>query len=611
MDTLVTGVALIGLIGIGAQWIAWRFQLPAIVILLVFGVLAGPATGLLQPDEMFGSLMQPLVGLAVAIILFEGGLTLNFQEISGTSKAVRRLVVIGGPVAFALGALNAYYIGGLSLWPALIFAGILVVTGPTVVIPLLRQASLAQRPASLLRWEAILADPVGALIAVLFYEAFLVVSGAHEIEGVALRVVLALALGLGGGWLLGRYLIRMFIGGHVPEYLKVPIILVAVLAAYALSNMVLEESGLLTVTVLGVALGNSKIASLTEVKRFKELMTILLVSGVFILMTASLDLATLVADLDLRAAAFLLVLLFVVRPLSVLIATIGCDLPLKERLFVGWIAPRGIVAVAVSGLFAGLLVARGVDDGSRLTALAFAVVVVTVIAHGFSIGPLARLAGLSSGGGGGLLIVGATPFSIALAERLKGLEIPVLVADRNWRRLSRARAASIPTHYGEVLSEVAEHSLPLSSYSYLLAASDNDAYNTLVCTNYGPEIGRANVLQVGKESTEQGEKEYVVTLGGRQFLGEIGGYNALNERLLQGWKFRATRLSEDYGAEEWSRDRSEEAETVLVKTGSGRLLAGPALKGRTPKVGDLVLSFGPAAAEPKSGADGVEAEAKA
>ncbi|WP_417686153.1 cation:proton antiporter [Roseibium sp.] len=611
MDSLVTGIALIGLIGIGAQWIAWRFQLPAIVLLLVFGLIAGPVTGVLQPGDLFGDLMQPLVGLAVAIILFEGGLTLNFHEISGTSKAVRRLVVIGGTVAFVLGALNAYYIAGLSFWPALIFAGILIVTGPTVIIPLLRQASLAQRPASLLRWEAILADPLGALVAVLIYELFLVTSGAHQIEGVAFRVLIALALGLGGGWLLGRGLIRLFISGHVPEYLKVPIILVAVLAAYAVSNMILEESGLLTVTVLGVALGNSNIASLTEVKRFKELMTILLVSGVFILMTASLDLATLVADLDLRVLAFLAVLLFVVRPVSVLIATIGCGIPRKERLFVGWIAPRGIVAVAVSGLFASLLVSRGVEDGSRLTALAFAVVVVTVVAHGFSIGPLARLFGISSGSGRGLLIVGATPFTVALAERLKKLEIPVLIADRNWRRLGRARTAGIDTLYGEVLSEVAEHSLPLNSYTYLLAASDNDAYNTLVCTNYGPEIGRANVLQIGKEGTEQGEKDFAVTLGGRSFLGALGGYTALNDKLAEGWKFRATRLSEDYNADDWARDRADEAETVLILTDGGRLLAGPAVKGKTPKKGDLVLSFGPPAKDPKPDADATGKEGSA
>ncbi|MEP4034216.1 sodium:proton antiporter [Roseibium polysiphoniae] len=592
MDAFVTGIALIGLTGIGAQWLAWRFQLPAIVLLLVFGVLAGPVTGVLQPDQMFGDLMQPLVGLAVAIILFEGGLTLNFHEISGTSKAVRRLVIVGATVAFLLGALNAYYIAGLSIWSAVIFAGILVVTGPTVIMPLLRQASLAQRPASLLRWEAILADPLGALIAVLFYEIFLVTTGAHHLEELAIRGVFALVLGLGGGWAIGQLLVRLFIGGHVPEYLKVPVILVTILAAYAVSNLVLEESGLLTVTVLGVALGNSKLASLTEVKRFKELMTILLVSGVFVLMTASLDLTTLAADLDLRALAFLVVLLFVVRPISVLVATIGCDLPLKERFFIGWIAPRGIVAVAVSGYFAGLLMSRGVEDGGRLTALAFAVVVVTVVAHGFSIGPLARTLGLSAGGGTGLLIVGSTPFSVALAERLKSLEIPVLIADRNWHRLRRARAAGIDTHYGEVLSEVAEHSLQLSSYSYMLAASDNDAYNTLVCTNYGPEIGRANVLQIGRDVTEQGETEFAVTLGGRSFLSSVGGYGALNSRLQEGWKFRATRLSDDYGPEDFERDRPEDTANVLVRTASGRLLAGPSLKARSLKSGDLLLSFG-------------------
>lgn len=596
MHSVITAVTLIGVAGVAAQWLAWRLQLPAIVLLLVAGALAGPVTGLVQPDVQFAGLVQPLIAVAVAIILFEGGLTLNFHQISESARAVRRIVFLGAPIAFALGALNAHYVAGLSFWPALIFAGILVVTGPTVIIPLLRQAKLTRRPAALLRWEAILADPVGALLAVFVYEAFLVVSGQHAADALALRVIAALVLGLGGGWLAGKALVRAFVSGHVPEFLKVPVILTVVLVAYAVSNSVLEESGLLTVTMLGLALGNSRLASLSEVKRFKETMTILLVSGVFVVLTASLQPAALASALELRTFAFVALLLFVVRPASVWLSTIGTGLTLRERLLVGWIAPRGVVAVAVSGLFAGLLASHGIADGERLVPLAFAVVVTTVLAHGFSIAPLARALGLSTGGGAGLVVIGAGPFTVALAAKLKEREIPVLVADRNWSRLRLARQAGLETYYGEILSEVAEHTMSLASYSHLLAATDNDDYNALICTNFGPEIGRANVLQIGRGREDRPEsRQLVVTLGGRPFVTGAGGIHALDARIVQNWRISATTLSKEYDAETYARDRAEEAVTLLVLTSGGRLRPETEVELGALRDGDTVISLLPPA----------------
>ena len=472
--------------------------------------------------------------------------------------------------------------------------GILVVTGPTVIIPLLRQAKLTRRPAAILRWEAILADPVGALLAVFVYEVFLVSSGHHAADALALRVVAALVIGLGGGWFAGRALVRAFVHGHVPEFLKIPVILTVVLVTYALSNAVLEESGLLTVTMLGLALGNSRIASLGEVKRFKETMTILLVSGVFIILTASLEPAALISALDLRTLAFVLVLLLVVRPLSIWLSTIGAGLTLKERLLVGWIAPRGVVAVAVSGLFAGLLASRGIADGERLVPLAFAVVVATVVAHGFSIAPLARVLGLSSGGDAGLIIVGSGRFTVALAAKLKERDIPVMISDRNWARLRLARQAGIDTHYGEILSEVAEHTISLTSYSHLLAATDNDDYNALICTNFGPEIGRSNVLQIGRDKDETPEsRQLMVTLGGRPFLGSAGGIHALDARVAGNWRISATTLSKEYDREAHAADRPADAVTLLVITSGGKLRPDGGARNEALRVGDTIVSLLP------------------
>jgi len=604
MSPVIIAVALIAAAGVAAQWLAWRFRLPAIVLLLAAGALAGPVSGLVQPDEQFAGLVQPLVAVAVAIILFEGGLTLNFHDLRESGTGVRRIVILGAPITFLLAGASAYYVAGLSLWPALVFAGILVVTGPTVIIPLLRQSALSRRPAALLRWEAILADPLGALMAVFVYEIFLVTSGHHDADTLILRIVVALVLGLAGGWYAGKALVQAFVRGHVPEYLKIPVIVTTVLGTYAISNAVLEESGLLTVTMLGLALGNSRIASLGEVKRFKEIMTILLVSGVFIILTASLEPRELAAAVDMRTLAFVLVVLFVVRPVSIWVATIGAGLTWQERALVGWIAPRGVVAVAVSGLFAGLLVARGVEDGERLVPLAFAVVVATVLAHGFTIGPLARALGLASGGGAGLLIVGANRFTVALAAKLKERDIPVLMTDRNWGRLRHARQAGIETHYGEILSEVAEHTISLAPYSHLLAATDNDDYNALVCTNFGPEIGRSEVLQIGRDKEPTPEhRQLSVTLGGRPFLANAGGLHSLIARVSEGWRVSTTVLSAEYDAAAYAADRPDEVIPLFALTAGGRLKPEPASDARGLKPGDMIVTLLPPAPKSEPGSE--------
>lgn len=359
MEMVGFKLASIAAAGIFAQWLAWRLRIPAIVLLLIAGALIGPVTGFIDPVRDFGDVYRPAVSLAVAIILFEGGLTLNFKEISETSTAVRRMILVGGPLIWGMTTLAAHFVGGLS-WPtAAVLGAILVVTGPTVIMPLLRQAKLAQRPASLLRWEAIVNDAIGALFAVVAFELFLVFHGTHHADRLALSVLVAFVAAIAGGIFFGRFIAWLFIRGHVPEYLKAPVIFAAVLAAFVATNLILEEAGLLTVTVMGITLANTRIASLTEMRRFKETVTILLVSGLFVLLTAALDVAAVLA-LDWRAAAFVALVMFVIRPIAVFVATLGTSLSLKERIFVSWIAPRGIVAVAVSGLFGAALADNGV-----------------------------------------------------------------------------------------------------------------------------------------------------------------------------------------------------------------------------------------------------------
>ncbi|MEQ8662467.1 MAG: sodium:proton antiporter, partial [Gammaproteobacteria bacterium] len=476
---LANVVAIVIVAGILAQWVAWRFRVPAIVLLTVTGFVLGPVTGLVVPAADLGQLLAPLVQLAVAVILFEGGLNLHFHELKHAGRGVVRLVSLALVLNFVLGAAGAYYVGGLS-WPvALVFGAIIVVTGPTVILPLLRQARLRARPASLLKWEGIVNDPLGALLAVVVFKVFMLRADMRGNLELAAAVVLQLGLAAALGWAAGAALSACFRRGWVPEYLKGPGMLATVVGAFALGNLLLDEAGLLSVTVLGIALGNANLPSIEELRRFKENITVVLVSVLFIVLTADLDPALLRA-LDWQGALLVLLVIFVLRPLAVALATLGTDLSWQERVLVGWIAPRGIVAAAVAGAFSARMLDAGYPDAAKLLPLVFVLIVTTVVLHGFSLPWVARALGLASRRADGLVVVGASPWSIDLAARLKELEVPVLVVDASWHRLRPARLAGLPIHFGQVVSESAGQSLDLATIGYVLAATDNDAYNALV-----------------------------------------------------------------------------------------------------------------------------------
>lgn len=592
MQDIAVKIAMIGVLGMVAQWVAWRFKLPAIVLLLLAGFTAGPLTGYLNPVEDFGDVYKPIVSLAVAIILFEGGLTLKFSEIKHTSKAVRRMVMVAGPLIFLTTALAAHYVAGLSLPTSFVLGGILVITGPTVVMPLLRQASLVPQVASVLRWEAIINDAIGALMAVMAFEIFLVLHGSHEADSLALSGILALVMATLGGYLLARAIAKAFIAGFVPEYLKSPILLAAVLIAFSLTNLIMEEGGLLTVTVMGITLANSRLASLTDLRRFKETITVLLVSGLFILLTASLNVETL-RNLDYRAFLFIVMVLVVIRPFAVLIATTGTGLTLKERLFISWIAPRGIVAVAVTGVFSASLTANGVADGETMTALAFAIVVTTILLHGFSLGPLAGWMGLKTSDSPGMLIVGGSSWSVELAQKLKKLNVPVMIADPVWNHIRAARLADLPTFYGEVLSEEAHHLIDFNKYGIVLAATDNDAYNTLICTDFAPEMGRPNVLQLNTVEDDQSKRNALnFTLGGRPLTVEQKSLSEFRREMFSGRTLQTTQISEAFTYEHFTASRAEDQILLMwVKPNKQLIFAGNA-NGALPEIGDTVISFG-------------------
>ena len=586
-------IAMVGMLGIGAQWLAWRTGWPAIVLMLAAGFLAGPVLGLFDPEHAFGDLLDPMIAIGVALILFEGGLSLDFRELRHAGEGVWRLVLLGGPIAWVLGAFAAHSIGGLE-WPvAILFAGILVVTGPTVVMPLLRQSSVKARPAAILKWEAIVNDPIGALFAVVSYEYFRAVTespGASLFEVVPPLIIAAIIAGL-IGYVAAAAIAWAFPRGAIPEYLKVPVLLTSVIVVFVLSNQIEHEAGLVAVTVMGIALANMNVSSLRSIHPFKQNIAVILIAGIFVLLSASLEFEEL-AYLNWNFGLFLLALLFLVRPATILLSLLGSSVPWNERLFLSWIAPRGIVLVAISGLFALRLEDIGYD-GTALIGLSFAVVVATIVAHGFTIDLVARLLNLKGSNRPGVLIVGSTPWTISLALMMQELKAPVMVVDSSWQRLALARQKGLPFYHGEIINEATEHNLDLTPYSVLVAATENEAYNALVCNEFAYEIGRDTVFQLGDAIDDEDRHALPSGIRGRALFESGFGVEDVNERLARGWVFRKTKLSEEFTFAAAQDRLPDAAAMLLLVRDNGTLRFFTHAARPEPRAGDVIVSFAP------------------
>lgn len=542
-DSMSFAIVMVLGLGVVAQWVAWRFKIPALVLLSVIGIVVGPVLGVLQPAAVFGEALQPIIALCVAIILFEGGLNLRRAEFKASGQVVRRLTTVGVVVALLLGTLAAHYIGQLSWQVAWVFGAITVVTGPTVIGPMLRQAKLEKHSATYLKWEGIINDPIGVLIAVLLFQYFVYSGETASLTTTLFKLLYAIGVSLLLGVLTGFGLGTMFRKGLVPEYLKSPIIIGAILLIFTLANQVQHEAGLLAVTIMGIVMGNMKLPSIEELRRFKEYITIILVSSVFILLTANLQPGAL-ALLNWHSLALLLAMLFVVRPLSVWLSTIKTDASHQQRFLTGWIAPRGIVAAATAGIFSPALVAEGYADAEQLLPLVFALIFITVTLHSFTVTPLARWLSLQVGRNKQLLLVGASPWNIKLAKALEELGLDSMIADPSWRLLKNARHQGLNTYCGEVLSEAAIESDALSGVEQLFANTNNDAYNALVCQHYAHELGRQNVFQLSMlDEDDRHEPHHVMT--GIEILSDID-HETLSAHLHDGWGFKRTPLTEQY-----------------------------------------------------------------
>ncbi|TDL33034.1 sodium:proton antiporter [Jeotgalibacillus sp. S-D1] len=569
-DSLLFTVMLVVFLGILSQWVSWRVRLPAIVVMSVAGIVVGPVLGIINPEQEFGDLYGPIISMAVAIILFEGSLQLDFREIRDLGKPVMRIVTIGAFIAWVLGSLAAHYVAGLSLPVAFVIGGLFIVTGPTVILPLLRQAKLKPRPAKILKWEGIVVDPFGVLLALFAFHIILFFVD-EKVTFMTLLLFFAAAIfATIFGWVCGKGMGWMFEKGYIPEFLKSPVLFAVVLLCFAIADEVMHETGLLSVTAMGITMANMHISSMKDMRHFKENISVLLISTIFIMLTASLQIETLFEIFNPAIIGYVLLMLFFVRPLSIWLSTIGTDLAWQEKALVGWIAPRGIVALTVSGYFASVLIGTGFEDAELLTALTFALVFATVCAHGFSIGWVARKLKLANDEGPGVMVVGGNPFTRALVAVLVEMKIPAVLIDSSWRNVAAARQNGLPTFHGEVLSEQTEYQLDMTPYETIIAASQSDSYNSLVCSTFTPSFGRKHLFQVSTEKKQDADLDGLThSVGGRVLFNDETSLHSLIRRINEGHVFKKTSITEQYSYEQYKNEISKEDLVVGILKKSG------------------------------------------
>jgi len=581
--------------GMLAQWVAWRFRLPAIVLLFSLGLIFGPGLGILHPSETMGWMFRPLVSLLVALVVFEGGMALDFRQLREAGEGVARLTMLALPINWVLGSLAAHYVAHLEWGTSMLFGAIVVVTGPTVVLPLLRSAKLQPRVAAFLRWEAIVNDPLGAILAAVVLQLMLLHADVHA--GVFFTHTLpdllgAIAVALSAG-ILPAYLIRyLFTRDLMPEILKTPMLISMALVIFALCNLEMSGAGLMAVTIFGMALANLHIPGVTELRRMKESLVVLVVSVLFIMLTADLQ-RNVLAQLSIPIFALTVVVLFVVRPLGIFLSTLGTSMPWKEKLFVGWIAPRGIVAAAVAGEAGVSLKEAGYHSADLIMPAVFAVIAVTMILHGFSLGPIARRLKLTLSNDPAIAILGSSGWSINFASCLRKAGVPVLLVDNRSSALLPATRQDIPVLRAELLSQHGQESLEERPADYLIATTADGIYNGMVCGHLAPTMGRQRVYQI---SPGVARLDFYHGLS-RDARGKVLGEPAWNYTLFdtlfdQGWRFSATEATEE-SASMFGNDENR-LDILVVRRDGGILIRSAEDNDKAvPQPGDYKISMVP------------------
>ena len=602
-ERLVMYLVGVPLLGIAAQWVAWRLRLPAILLLLACGVLLGQ---FVDPDELLSAvtggarengprLLFPVVSLAVALILFEGGLTLSFHELKLGGQVVLRLVTLGAAVAWLLTALAAWYAFAVDPSIAVLVGAILVVTGPTVVGPLLRHIRPLRRVGSIAKWEGIVIDPIGALLAVLVFEHVLAAERVPTVAGVVFVIFRCVLVAIVFGFVASRLLIEAVRRYWLPDYLQGVTFLAVALGAFAASNALQAESGLATVTLLGVMLANQRKISIRHVVEFNEHLGVLLISCLFVVLGSRLDIEEMLR-LGWGGLLFLALLIFVVRPASVFAATIGTNLELRERVFLAFLAPRGIVAAAVASVFS-LKVATIASEGplaaqaELLVPTTFLVIVGTVSVYGLFAAPLARALGLADPNPQGLLIAGASPWIRELAKTVKDEGFAVLLLDTNDSHVHDARMSGLPSECMNVLAESVQYDLDMSGIGRLLALTPNDEVNAMAARELAHLFGRANVYQLASDNDGGGRRALAQHLRGRNLFGKRVSFREIEDRFEQGQVVKKTKLTDAFAWRDFLDYYGLNALLLFIVSGKNSLTVCTADQPAEPKPGQTVIAL--------------------
>ncbi|MCP4049956.1 MAG: sodium:proton antiporter [bacterium] len=586
-EKLIMEISSIPIIGILAQWLAWRFRVPSILLLLIGGIIVGPVLGILNPDFIYSDMILPLVSLCVAIILFEGGLGLKISELKDFGSVVRNLVFYGSIVTWIIITAAAHYILGMSYKLSVLLGAILIVTGPTVITPLLKHVHPKRHIASILKWESIIVDPVGAILAVLVYK--VITAGNVEIAvSVVLLVIIKMVILGGVIGLMGALVMISLINKHmVPDFLQEAMTFVVVVAIFTVSNLIQSESGLFSVTVMGIFLANQKTIDVKNIVTFKKNLVVLLLSSVFIVLALRLKIGDLLAYIHLRSLLFILVIVFIARPAAVFISSFRSNLNFKGRLFISWMAPRGIIAAAVSGLFAMRLEKLGYSEASQLVPVTFLVIIVTVILYAFTSTYIANMLNVVQPRKYGVLVAGAQKWSRKLARILHKEGISVLLVDSNRQNVIDSRLESLPVIHGSVLSRKVLDIVESNDFGRLLALTNNDELNILASMEYSNLFGYRGIYRLPAEDKNIAN---IDINKGRILFGRSNTFAYLSTRFTAGADIKAIKLTKKYTFNDFMKQYPKAVPMIII-TRNKHMLVYSQDKDIIPRTGQTLLSL--------------------
>jgi len=527
------------ILGILAQWVAWKFKIPAILPLLLIGLLVGPiaaeffsadGTKWIEPiwngeEGLFpGESLFYFVSLAISIILFEGGLTLKTHEIKNVSSVITKLITLGSLVTFFGAAIAVYYIFNLSWEISFLFSALIIVTGPTVITPILRNIPLKKDIAAVLKWEGILIDPIGALVAVLVFEFISVESGGEFTKIALIKFGKIILFGATFGFTFAHALNFSINKKWIPHYLLNVFALAAVLGVFVLSDAFAHESGLLAVVVMGMVLGNSNSTYLKELLYFKESLSILLISILFILLSANINMEDLLLIFNWKTAALFAIVVFVIRPLGVFLSTRNSTLKLNEKLFISWVGPRGIVAAGIASLFGLKLAKTGILGAEYITPLVFMIVLGTVLLNATTARLFAKMVGVFLKKSEGIIIVGASKVSRIIAEYLKNNNRHVVLIDSNPDNISKAKALGLEAITTNIYSEKLKDNIELNDIGYLMALTANSDINKYAINKFSSQFGENGAFRLVSKDEKLNDNKLKEGL-----FSQTDDYNTLTE----------------------------------------------------------------------------------